>query len=133
MENKDAVIGLIGISMIFLIIVLILSISIYNYYIHHSYISGKWINNDGDILLIRNLGKSKQSEICIGTINENGNYDLMTLKTKINTSYFTSPFNIKFKTKNKDMNLKFKVNMVKGLLTLYKDNKKYGQFYKSFL
>lgn len=96
------------------------------HYMHHSYSSGEWVNSDGDILMIRNLGplSDSQFKLCQSSGEK---YDVLESTCKILTNPISLPhkFTVYMLDKPK---LKAKIDMITGVLKLYSGGKFYGIF-----
>lgn len=89
--------------------------------------NGTWIDNDGNILV---LSFQDKLSISFGVQADDDNYEFS--EKKYNYSIRRRPFSNKYKIKtNKDLNID--INIVDGIATVYKKNKKVGKFAKNNL
>lgn len=125
-----AVVAVIAAIIIFLVIYILTF-----HYMHHSYSSGSWINKNGDILIVRNLGPLSNSQFKICE-NNGENYNVLESTCKILTNPFSLPHRFSmYMFDNTDDKVKStlvaKIDMVTGQLKLSKDGTSYGTFHRN--
>jgi hypothetical protein len=127
--DRNIVIGIVVISLIAIIIVLLILYILTYHYMHHSYSSGSWINKQGDMLIVRNLGPLSNSQFKLCE-NNGEDYDVLESTCKILTNPFSLPHKFSMYILDKPK-LTAKVNMLTGRLKLYSGDTFYGTFYRN--
>lgn len=123
---------IVAISVIVVVAAIIVFLVVYIltfHYMHHSYSSGSWVNKNGDILIVRNLGPLSNSQFKICE-NNGENYDVLESTCKILTNPFSLPHKFTMYILD-DPKLTAKVDMVTGRLKLFKGDTSYGVFHRN--
>jgi hypothetical protein len=130
MKEQTVLYIAICIAIVLCLIILFLFIYISTFhYMHHSYSSGSWINKNGDMVIIRNLGPLAKSQLKICE-NTGENYNVLESTARIITNPFTTPHKFTMHILD-NPKLKAKVNMINGHLKLYSGDKFYGTYHRN--
>ena len=125
-ENTQLFIGVLVATLLGTIVIfLFIYISTFHY-LHHSYSSGSWINKNGDMVIIRNLGPLVKSQLKICE-NTGDTYNVLESTCRIITNPISAPHKFSMFILD-NPNLRAKVNMINGQLKLYSGDKFYGLY-----
>lgn len=119
---------LITLLIIVFIIVLLYFLAVNTF--HANYLSGNWIDSSGSIIIIDYEGFLHESKVVFGSESED-TYDTINKTAKM----YISPLNTLNKFTAYFDDYEFKINIVKGTLSVVRrsDKKNYGEFYRNSL